>query len=107
VAVLRCDACGGETFEPLTEAGYYRCHNCGAPGIVKLASTGVRLKSAGRNKLGVIKALRECTGWDLRQAKGFVDAADNGVPQAMPGDPGAAERIAQLLIAQGAVVERG
>ena len=113
MTVLRCDACGGETFEPLSDAGYFKCHNCGASSTVKLASTarggGHRLVSAGRNKIGVIKVVRECTGWDLRQAKDWVDAADRGMPQSMPqipGDPTGADRMAEKLAAAGAVLDR-
>jgi ribosomal protein L7/L12 len=113
VAVLRCDSCGGETFEPLSDPGYFRCHNCGVSSTVKLAAaarpTGIRLVSAGPRKIEVIKVIRAHTGWDLKQAKGLVDAVDAS-PQTVPGipgDPGSAERLAEELARAGAVVERG
>ena len=113
MTVLRCDSCGGETFEPLTDPGYFRCHNCSASSTVKLAAAatplGLRLVSAGRNRIEVIKVIRAHTGWDLRQAKGLVDAADLA-PQALPsvaGGPAAVDRMAEMLAHAGAVIERG
>jgi Ribosomal protein L7/L12 C-terminal domain len=115
VTVLRCDSCGGETFEALGEPGYFRCHSCGAASTVKLivpsggpAGGGVWLVNVGPKKIMVIKAVREITGWGLKEAKSFVDAADR-TPQQIPlpaGDVGAADRAASSLTAAGAQVRR-
>jgi len=115
VAVLRCDSCGGETFEPLGEPGYFRCHNCGAAGTVKLvvpggasSGGGVWVTNVGPKKISVVKAVREITGWGLKEAKDLVDAAER-TPQQVPlpaGDVGAGDRAASSLTAAGAQVRR-
>jgi ribosomal protein L7/L12 len=111
MAVLQCDSCGGDTFEPLKDAGYFRCHHCGAPGSVKLVTTevtgaGLWLLSPGPKKINVIKVLRAATGWDLARTKGLADAAEHA-PQAVPVPSEMAERLAIDLTAAGAQVRRG
>lgn len=46
-----------------------------------LAETGYeeRLKNSGPQKVKVIKTIRELTGWRLKEAKDFVDAAPGAV----------------------------
>src|SRR5450830_582056 len=44
----------------------------------------VTLKSAGANKVGVIKAVREITGLGLKEAKDLVDGAPKPVKEAIP-----------------------
>lgn len=63
----------------------------------------VELKSAGDQKIQVIKAIREATGLGLKEAKDIVDAA----PKLVKGDvPKAeAEQLKEKLQAAGAVVE--
>ena len=63
----------------------------------------VVLKSAGANKIAVIKAVREATGLGLVEAKGLVDGAPKTVKEALPKD--AAEALAEKLKAAGAEVE--
>ena len=43
----------------------------------------VTLKSAGANKVGVIKAVREITGLGLKEAKDLVDGAPKTVKEAL------------------------
>ena len=115
MAVLRCDACGGDTFEATAEPGFFRCHSCGAASSVKLVATtvpvghgGLRLARVGAKKIEVIKVIREHTGLGLKEAKEIADAAERA-PQviALTGaDAGAVERFAADLAAAGATVER-
>ena len=115
MSVLRCDSCGGETFEPLAEPGYFRCHNCGAAGTVKLAQPasgvggpGLWLIGSGPKKIQVIKVVREATNWGLKEAKDAVDACDRS-PQLIPvleGFPGGSDRIAAELTSAGAQIRR-
>ena len=63
----------------------------------------VILKSAGANKLAVIKVAREITGLGLKDAKDLVEAAPKTIKEAVAQDE--AEKIAEQLKAAGAEVE--
>ena len=63
----------------------------------------VILKSAGANKLAVIKVAREITGLGLKDAKDLVEAAPKTIKEAVAKDE--AEKIAEQLKAAGAEVE--
>ena len=63
----------------------------------------VVLKSAGANKLAVIKVAREITGLGLKDAKDLVEAAPKTIKEAVSKDE--AEKIAEQLKAAGAEVE--
>ena len=63
----------------------------------------VVLKSAGANKLAVIKVAREITGLGLKDAKDLVEAAPKTVKEAVAKEE--AEKIAEQLKAAGAEVE--
>ena len=63
----------------------------------------VILKSAGANKLAVIKVAREITGLGLKDAKDLVEAAPKTIKEAVSKDE--AEKIAEQLKAAGAEVE--
>ena len=63
----------------------------------------VILKSAGANKLAVIKVAREITGLGLKDAKDLVEAAPKAIKEAVAKDE--AEKIAEQLKAAGAEVE--
>ncbi|HPU94852.1 MAG TPA: 50S ribosomal protein L7/L12 [Candidatus Gracilibacteria bacterium] len=63
----------------------------------------VILASAGGNKIGVIKAVKEATGLGLKEAKDLVDAAPKAVKEGL--EPAAAEELKKLLEAAGATVE--
>ena len=63
----------------------------------------VTLKSAGANKMGVIKAVKEITGLGLVEAKGLVDGAPKAVKEGISKED--AETIAKKLTEAGAEVE--
>ena len=63
----------------------------------------VILKSAGANKLAVIKVVREITGLGLKDAKDLVEAAPKAIKEGVSKEE--AEKIAEQLKAAGAEVE--
>ena len=63
----------------------------------------VVLKSAGGNKIAVIKAVREITGLGLKEAKALVDGAPKTLKEAVSKDE--ADEIKSKLEAAGAEVE--
>ena len=63
----------------------------------------VILKSAGANKLNVIKAVREITGLGLKDAKDLVEGAPKTVKEGVSKDE--AEKIKAALTEAGATVE--
>ncbi len=63
----------------------------------------VVLKSAGGNKIAVIKAVREITGLGLKEAKAVVDGAPKTVKEAVSKDD--AEAMKSKLEEAGAEVE--
>jgi len=63
----------------------------------------VDLKSAGDQKIAVIKVLREALGLGLAEAKALADAAPKTVKEAVPQKE--AEELKSKLEAAGAVVE--
>ena len=63
----------------------------------------VILKSAGANKIAVIKAVREATGLGLVDAKAMVDGAPKAVKEAISKE--VADELAEKLKAAGAEVE--
>ena len=63
----------------------------------------VILKSAGANKIAVIKAVREATGLGLKEAKALVDEAPKPVKEAISKDD--AEALKAKLEGAGAEVE--
>ena len=63
----------------------------------------VELKSAGANKIAVIKVVREATGLGLKEAKAMVDGAPAKVKEAMSKDD--AEALVAKLKEVGAEAE--
>ncbi|MDP3784546.1 MAG: 50S ribosomal protein L7/L12 [bacterium] len=63
----------------------------------------VELKSAGGQKIAVIKILREALGMGLADAKGVADAAPKIIKEGM--DTAAADELKAKLEAAGATVE--
>ena len=63
----------------------------------------VILKSAGANKLAVIKVAREITGLGLKDAKDLVESAPKTIKEAVSKED--ADKIAEQLKAAGAEVE--
>ena len=74
-----------------------------APAAEEKTEFDVVLKSAGANKLAVIKVAREITGLGLKDAKDLVEAAPKTIKDAVAKDE--AEKIAEQLKAAGAEVE--
>ena len=66
-------------------------------------SFDVVLKSAGANKLQVVKAVKEQTGLGLKEAKDIVDAAPAAVKEGV--DKATAEALKKALEEVGAEVE--
>ena len=58
------------------------------------------LKSAGANKIAVIKAVRTATGLGLKEAKDLVESAPAKVKEAMP--KADAEALVKALVDAGA-----
>lgn len=63
----------------------------------------VTLKSAGANKVGVIKAVREITGLGLKEAKDLVDGAPKNVKEGI--SKADAEAAVKKLVEAGAKAE--
>ena len=63
----------------------------------------VVLKSAGGNKIAVIKAVREITGLGLKEAKALVDGAPKTLKEAVSKDE--AENLKKAIEEAGAKVE--
>ncbi len=75
----------------------------GAAAAEEKTSVTVVLKSAGANKIGVIKEIRAVTNLGLKEAKDLVDAAPKAVKENVPMKD--AEAIKKTLEAAGAQVE--
>ena len=75
----------------------------GAPAAEVKDSVTIVLKSAGANKIGVIKEIRAITTLGLKEAKDLVDAAPKPVKENVPMKD--AEAIKKTLEAAGATVE--
>ena len=74
-----------------------------APAAEEKTEFDVVLKSAGANKLAVIKVAREITGLGLKDAKDLVESAPKTIKEGIAKDE--AEKIAEQLKAAGAEVE--
>ena len=74
-----------------------------APAAEEKTEFDVILKSAGANKLAVIKVAREITGLGLKDAKDLVESAPKAIKEAVAKDE--ADKIAEQLKAAGAEVE--
>lgn len=74
-----------------------------APAEEEKTEFDVILKSAGGNKIAVIKAVREATGLGLKEAKAVVDEAPKAVKEGISKDD--AEALKEKLEAAGAEVE--
>lgn len=74
-----------------------------APAAEEKTSFDVVLKSAGANKIAVIKVVRELTGLGLKEAKAVVDEAPKPIKEGVSADE--AESIKAKLAEAGAEVE--
>lgn len=75
----------------------------GAAAVEEKTSFDVVLKSAGANKLAVVKAVKESTGLGLKEAKDIVDAAPSDLKKGISKDE--AEALKKQLEEAGAEVE--
>lgn len=75
----------------------------GGAAVAEQTEFDVILKSAGANKIAVIKAVREVTGLGLKEAKALVDGAPKPVKEAAAKEE--AEEIKSKLEAAGAEIE--
>jgi large subunit ribosomal protein L7/L12 len=74
-----------------------------APAEEEKTSFDVVLKSAGAQKLQVVKTVKEQTGLGLKEAKDLVDAAPSTIKEGL--DKAAAEALKKALEEVGAEVE--
>ena len=74
-----------------------------APAAEEKTEIDVVLKSAGGNKIAVIKVVREITGLGLKEAKEVVDNAPKAVKEGVSKDD--ADAISKKLTEAGAEVE--
>lgn len=74
-----------------------------APAAEEKTEFDVILKSAGANKVAVIKVVKEATGLGLVEAKAVVDGAPKAVKEQLPKD--AADALLEKLKAAGAEAE--
>jgi large subunit ribosomal protein L7/L12 len=74
-----------------------------APAAEEKTEFTVILKSAGANKINVIKVVREITGLGLKEAKDLVESAPKPVKEGVSKEE--AEKIAKKLQEAGAEVE--
>lgn len=75
----------------------------GAAAVEEKTSFNVILKSAGANKLGIVKIVKELTGLGLKEAKDLVDSAPKAVKEGV--DKATSEDIKAKLTEAGAEVE--
>lgn len=75
----------------------------GAPAAEEKTEFDVILKSAGDNKIKVVKAVKDITGLGLKEAKAIVDGAPKSIKEKVAKD--AAEDIKKQLEELGAEVE--
>ena len=74
-----------------------------APVVAEKTSFDVILKSAGPQKLAVVKLVKDLTGLGLKEAKDLVDAAPKPVKEGVSKDD--AENLKKQLTEAGAEVE--
>ncbi|MBO7161017.1 MAG: 50S ribosomal protein L7/L12 [Paludibacteraceae bacterium] len=74
-----------------------------APAAEEKNSFDVELKSAGANKLAIVKLVKELTGLGLKEAKDMVDAAPSVIKEGVSKDE--AEALKKQLTEAGAEVE--
>ena len=93
----------GVSAAPVAVAAAPGAAGAAAPAAEEKTEFDVVLKSAGANKLAVIKVAREITGLGLKDAKDLVEAAPKTIKEAVSKEE--AEKIAEQLKAAGAEVE--
>lgn len=89
--------------EPAAAAVVVSGDGGGAAAVEEKTSFDVILKSAGANKLSIVKLVKELTGLGLKEAKELVDGAPKPVKEGV--DKATAEDIKAKLTEAGAEVE--
>lgn len=91
--------------EPAAAAAVIAAPAAGGGGAAEVEKTefDVILKSAGAQKLNVVKIVKDLTGLGLKEAKDLVDAAGSKVKEKV--SKGEAETVAAKLTEAGAEVE--
>lgn len=97
------DKFGVSAAAPVMVAGGAAAGGAAAPAAEEKTAVQIILKSAGANKIGVIKEIRAITTLGLKEAKDLVDAAPKPVKDNVPVKE--AEQIKKTLEAAGATVE--
>jgi large subunit ribosomal protein L7/L12 len=75
----------------------------GAAAAAEKTNFDVVLKSAGANKLQIVKLVKDLTGLGLKEAKDMVDGAPKTIKEGLPKDE--AENLKKQLAEAGAEVE--
>jgi large subunit ribosomal protein L7/L12 len=88
---------------PVMVAGGAAAGGAAAPAAEEKTSFDVILKSAGANKLAVVKLVKDLTGLGLKEAKDLVDSAPKPVKEGV--DKTAADDLVKKLQEAGAEVE--
>ncbi len=89
--------------EPAAAAVAVAAAPAGAAAAAEKTSFDVILKSAGAQKLNVVKIVKELTGLGLKEAKDLVDGAPKPIKEGV--DKATAEDLAKQLTEAGAEVE--
>jgi len=77
--------------------------SAGGAAAAEKTNFDVVLKSAGANKLQIVKLVKELTGLGLKEAKDLVDGAPKTIKEGLPKDE--AENLKKQLTEAGAEVE--
>ena len=93
----------GVSAAPVAVAAAPGAAGAAAPAAEEKTEFDVILKSAGANKLAVIKVAREITGLGLKDAKDLVESAPKAIKEGVSKET--ADEIKSKLEAAGAVVE--
>jgi large subunit ribosomal protein L7/L12 len=88
---------------PVMVAGGAGAGDTGAPAAAEKTSFDVILKSAGAQKLAVVKLVKDLTGLGLKEAKDLVDGAPKPVKEGVSKED--AESLKKQLEEAGAEVE--
>ena len=89
--------------EPAAAAVAVAAAPAGAAAAAEKTSFDVILKSAGAQKLNVVKIVKDLTGLGLKEAKDLVDGAPKPIKEGV--DKATAEDLAKQLTEAGAEVE--
>ena len=97
------DKFGVTAAAPIVMAGGVPAAGGAAPAVEEKTEFNVELKSAGAQKINVIKVVRAATGLGLKEAKDLVDGAPKTVKEGL--SKADAEKLKKELEEAGAAVE--